>query len=92
MNMGYALTKVIDRGVIEIVGPNGLTNDLTAYSSSLAKLDNSIVTTYALYFIISLIVLLFIVFAPLFLVNFDLNAVKLGFIYLAALVIVIRGH
>ena len=52
-------SKVLDRGIIELMGPFGLVNKLVNYSFNLSKLDNGIITNYALYIVIGFIVLLY---------------------------------
>ena len=49
LKVGYNLSKVLDRGVIELVGPYGLANTLTNTGISMSKLDTGVVTTYSLY-------------------------------------------
>lgn len=62
--LGYNISKGIDRGAIEFLGPNGLSNYLNNAGKNLAKLDTGVITTYSLYITIALISLLFILFYP----------------------------
>jgi NADH-ubiquinone oxidoreductase chain 5 len=55
MSLGYILSKYLDRGVFEYFGPNGLTILNNNLSSNLNKLDNGIITNYAIYIIISIL-------------------------------------
>src|ERR1700743_2751892 len=64
LQLGYTISKVIDRGVIELLGPHGLSNIFTNTAYNISKLDSGIITTYALYFTLGLLALLFLVFAP----------------------------
>lgn len=64
LKLGYNISKNIDRGAIELLGPHGLTNKLTGTGINIAKLDTGVITTYSLYITIALLSLLFIVFAP----------------------------
>jgi NADH-ubiquinone oxidoreductase chain 5 len=66
LKLGYTISKEIDRGAIELLGPYGLSNYLNNTGKNLAKLDTGIITTYSLYITLSLLALLFLVFAPLF--------------------------
>lgn len=66
MKLGYTVTKVLDRGVIEAVGPYGLASVLSNTGLSISKLDTGIVTSYALYIVLGFISILFIVFFPIF--------------------------
>ena len=85
--IGYTLANIIDRGVIELIGPYGFANIFTLTGKTINNSDNGIVTTYALFTTLSLIVLIFVVFTP-FLVDYALiNELKLVILYLAALII-----
>lgn len=68
--LGYTISKEIDRGAIEFLGPYGLSNYFYNTGKNLAKLDTGIITTYSLYITLGLLALLFLVFAPLFFNNF----------------------
>jgi NADH-ubiquinone oxidoreductase chain 5 len=65
LKLGYTISKEIDRGVIELLGPYGLSNYFSKTAMNLAKLDTGIITTYSLYITLSLISLLFLIFTPL---------------------------
>nr|YP_009710797.1 NADH dehydrogenase subunit 5 [Macrolepiota fuliginosa]QFZ98746.1 NADH dehydrogenase subunit 5 [Macrolepiota fuliginosa] len=62
LKLGYNISKNIDRGAIELLGPYGLANKLTGTGINIAKLDTGVITTYSLYITIGLLSLLFIVF------------------------------
>lgn len=64
MRLGYIASKVLDRGVIELAGPFGLTSVMTDTSSSIASYDTGTITTYALYMSIGVLTLLLMVFSP----------------------------
>jgi NADH-ubiquinone oxidoreductase chain 5 len=64
LNLGYNISKEIDRGAIELLGPYGLSNYFYNAGKNLAKLDTGVITTYSLYITIALISLLFILFSP----------------------------
>jgi NADH-ubiquinone oxidoreductase chain 5 len=64
LKLGYIVSKVLDRGVIELVGPYGLSNVLTKTGINISKLDTGVITTYSLYITLALLSLLFLVFAP----------------------------
>lgn len=53
--LAYTISKVIDRGAIELLGPYGLSVYLYKVGKNLSKLDTGVITTYALYFTIVLI-------------------------------------
>ncbi len=67
--LGYTISKEIDRGAIELLGPYGLSNYFNNTGKNLARLDTGIITTYSLYITLGLLALLFLVFAPLFFNN-----------------------
>jgi hypothetical protein len=62
MNYSYKISKEIDRGIVELVGPNGLSNTFYNLALNMAKLDSGVITTYALYITISLLFFVFIYF------------------------------
>jgi NADH-ubiquinone oxidoreductase chain 5 len=64
LRLGYTISKVLDRGIIELVGPFGLSTILINTASNISKLDTGIVTSYALYIVLGLISILFILFYP----------------------------
>ena len=64
--LGYKISKEIDRGTIELVGPFGLSNNFYNTALNIAKLDTGIITTYSLYITIGLLALLLLVFTPMF--------------------------
>jgi len=65
LKIGYIVTKVLDRGVIELIGPFGLSSVLNNTGAKIGKLDTGIVTSYALYIVLGLISFLFFLFYPL---------------------------
>jgi tellurite resistance protein TehA-like permease len=65
MSLGYILSKYLDRGIFEYLGPNGLSMLNYNLSSRLNRLDDGIITNYASYiiiFILSINILLFTYF------------------------------
>lgn len=55
LKLGGQTTKILDKGSIELLGPYGLEKGLVSLSSNLSKLDTGIVTSYALYILIALV-------------------------------------
>jgi len=84
LKLGYTISKEIDRGAIELLGPYGLSNYLNNTGKNLAKLDTGIITTYSLYITLGLLALLFLVFAPLFFNTYLLEGFRLFIIYFAS--------
>jgi NADH-ubiquinone oxidoreductase chain 5 len=70
LKLGYTISKILDKGLIEIMGPYGLSNVFSTTGLNISKLDTGVVTTYSLYISLGLLTLLFLVFSPLY---FDLN-------------------
>jgi NADH-ubiquinone oxidoreductase chain 5 len=56
--LGGQITKVLDKGSIELFGPFGLEKGLVRLSKNISSLSTSHVTTYALYILIGFIVYL----------------------------------
>ena len=89
LNAGYFISKVLDRGVIEMVGPFGISNVLQNTGKKIATLDTGIITTYSLYITLALLGLLFLVFTPLFLDVSILNEIRLLIIYIYTILAVL---
>jgi len=91
LQTGYLISKEIDRGAIELLGPYGLANTLTNTGINIAKLDTGIITTYSLYITIGLLSLLFLIFAPILIDTSIFSELRLIIIYLAALIFVLSS-
>src|SRR6266852_5965034 len=89
LELGYIIFKVLDRGIIEMVGPHGLSQTLTNTGKNISKLDTGVITTYSIYITLSLLSLIFLIFAPIFIDTSLLNEIRLFIIYIAALIIVL---
>nr|YP_009471408.1 NADH dehydrogenase subunit 5 [Trametes hirsuta]AVG72799.1 NADH dehydrogenase subunit 5 [Trametes hirsuta] len=87
LQLGYFVSKVLDRGVIEFVGPYGLSNTLNNTGNNISKLDTGVITTYSLYITLGLLSLVFLVFSPILLDTSILNEIRLLIIYLASLLL-----
>ena len=90
LKFGYIISKVLDKGVIELVGPYGLSNILMNTGKNIAKLDTGVVTTYSLYIALGLLSLLFLIFAPVLLDTSLLSEIRLFIIYFSTLVLVLN--
>jgi len=55
LNLAGQTTKVLDKGSIELLGPFGLEKGLLNLSRDLSSLDTGVITSYALYILIGLI-------------------------------------
>jgi hypothetical protein len=63
MSLGYTLSKYLDRGAFEYIGPNGLTMLNNNLSARLNKLDDGIITNYASYMIVSILLINILLFS-----------------------------
>jgi NADH-ubiquinone oxidoreductase chain 5 len=89
LKLGYIISKNLDRGVIELLGPYGLSILLTNTGKNIAKMDTGIITTYSLYITLSLIILLFLIFSNLLLENVYLSDIRLIIIYISSLSLIL---
>jgi NADH-ubiquinone oxidoreductase chain 5 len=62
LNLGGQTTKVLDKGSIELLGPFGLEKVLIKLSKGISGLNTSVVTNYALYILIGMVVYMIIFF------------------------------
>jgi NADH-ubiquinone oxidoreductase chain 5 len=69
---GYNVSNKLERGLIEQIGPYGISNILIQTGKIISKLDTGIVTSYALYIVLGLISLIFVIFSPIF---FDVSLI-----------------
>jgi NADH-ubiquinone oxidoreductase chain 5 len=53
--MGHYISKVLDRGAVELMGPYGIGQALVSTGNRIASYDTSIVTSYALYIVIGFV-------------------------------------
>ena len=58
--LGGHTTKVLDKGFVELIGPFGLEKVLLNVSRNIAGLDSGIITSYALYILIGLLIYILI--------------------------------
>ena len=58
LNLGGQITKILDKGSIELFGPFGLEKGLVRLSKNISSLSTSHVTTYALYILVGFIIFL----------------------------------
>ena len=58
-------SKILDRGVIELLGPYGLSRSLYGSSTRLASADTGSISTYGLYIFVGAVSLTLLLFAPL---------------------------
>jgi NADH-ubiquinone oxidoreductase chain 5 len=79
LNLGGQTTKTLDRGSIEFIGPYGFEVGLTRLSKNLVSLSTGVVTSYALYILMGLI--LYLLVGLFWIHNFDLVFLLLGLVF-----------
>jgi NADH-ubiquinone oxidoreductase chain 5 len=89
LKIGYTISKVLDRGVIELVGPYGLSTALNKTALSISRSDNRVISTYSTYIIFNTLCLIFIVFAPMLINSSLLFEIRLIIIYIASSIFVL---
>jgi NADH-ubiquinone oxidoreductase chain 5 len=62
LNLGGQTTKILDKGSIELIGPYGLEKGLINLSKNISSLDTGVVTSYALYILVGLILYILLPF------------------------------
>ena len=63
LRLGHKVSKVMDRGAIELIGPYGFSTALTNAGRSVGSHNEGVNTNYALYTIVGLITFIFRLFA-----------------------------
>src|ERR1700729_2205942 len=89
LKIGYTISKVLDRGVIELIGPYGFSATLNQTALSISKSDSRVISTYSTYIIFNTLCLIFIVFAPILLDSSLLFEIRLLIIYIASVIFVL---
>jgi NADH-ubiquinone oxidoreductase chain 5 len=64
LSLGLSTSKILDRGVIELLGPHGLSQSLYTSSRQLASIDTGVISTYGLFIFIGAISVTLLLFAP----------------------------
>ena len=100
LHLGYIVSKVLDKGIIETVGPHGISSVLKNTGENIAELDTGIITTYALYITLGLLTLLFLVFSPILIDTTNvlsstptflgIDILKLMIVYFTSLIFILR--
>lgn len=65
LDLGGQTTKILDKGSVELLGPFGLEQGLVSLSKNIASLDTGVITSYALYILIGLILFIVIPYLSL---------------------------
>jgi NADH-ubiquinone oxidoreductase chain 5 len=61
LDLGGQTTKILDKGSVELLGPYGLEKGLIGLSKSIVNLNTGIITTYALYILVGLILYILVI-------------------------------
>lgn len=87
LDFGYNVSfKTLDRGLIEVIGPYGLTNTISEFVKRFTRLQSGYVYHYAFIILISLIFLIF--FYGLWFMIQDFFDIKLFFLFMITLIFV----
>ena len=68
LDLGGQSTKVLDKGSVELVGPYGLEKGLLYISKGIGNLDTGIITSYALYILVGLLIYMLVPYLNIILV------------------------
>lgn len=79
LHLGGQTTKVLDKGSIELLGPWGLELGLIKLSKNISSLSTGIVTTYALFILIGLIIYILVCYFTLGNIDLVLLLLLAGF-------------
>nr|YP_009424495.1 NADH dehydrogenase subunit 5 [Opegrapha vulgata]ASB29439.1 NADH dehydrogenase subunit 5 [Opegrapha vulgata] len=64
LQLGGNTTKVLDKGSMELIGPYGLKKGLLYLSTKISNLNSGIITNYALYIVIGMVIYILIPYTP----------------------------
>ena len=77
--LGGQITKVLDKGSIELIGPFGLETGLVKLSKNISYLSTGVVTSYALYILMGIVLYLLITYLPILSVDLVILFIIVGF-------------
>ena len=77
--LGGQTTKVLDKGSIELIGPFGLETGLVKLSKNISYLSTGVVTSYALYILMGIVLYLLITYLPILSVDLVILFIIVGF-------------
>jgi NADH-ubiquinone oxidoreductase chain 5 len=83
--LGYKVSEELDKGVIELVCPYGISNLLTKTAKNLAKLDTGLIPSYIIYILSGFMFLILFTFSPIIFVNNFSDAILLLILYIPTL-------
>lgn len=73
LKTGLVFSQTLDRGALEIIGPEGVTNTFYNVSHSLTRLDTGRITTYGTYMLLAYLSLIYLCLLPIPLLNYLIN-------------------
>jgi NADH-ubiquinone oxidoreductase chain 5 len=97
LHTGYIISKIVDRGTFELIGPYGLSLVSKYGANFFSNIDTGVITSYALYIVLSIITIVLILFAPLLITQINditinniniLNEIKYIIIFIYSLLII----
>ena len=88
--LGYKVSEELDKGVIELVGPYGLSNLLSETAKNIAKLDTGLIPSYIIYIISGFMFLILFTFAPLVLNYSYADSILLLILYIPTLYFILN--
>lgn len=62
LHISYKISKEIDRGALELLGPYGISNTMFKTGNTISKLDTGIITNYALFITLALLILIYFLY------------------------------
>jgi NADH-ubiquinone oxidoreductase chain 5 len=66
LKLGGQTTKILDKGSVELLGPYGLEKGLVTLSNNISSMSTGVITSYALYILIGLILFILIPYLSIF--------------------------
>ena len=80
LELGGKTTKILDKGSVELLGPFGLEKGLVNLSNNISSLDTGVITSYALYILIGLILYILIPYIGIFDISLLLLIILISFL------------
>lgn len=80
LELGGKTTKILDKGSVELLGPFGLEKGLVNLSKNISSLDTGVITSYALYILIGLILYILIPYIGIFDISLLLLIIIISFL------------
>lgn len=91
LSLGYSISKIVDRGIIEATGPYGISTILPIVGKNVARFDTGIITAYALYIVLGILSLVLVLYVPIIFdnsINIDFSLVLVYLVTMSILPII----